>query len=680
MNISARPGHATTEGSTRHRIVRDGTVRGACHHDCPDTCVWEVTIVDGAAVALRGAADHPTTAGELCPKVNRFLERVYHPDRVLTPLRRTGPKGSGVFEAISWDDALDEIERRWREIIDGHGPAAILPHSFDGTQGVIQKGVLARRFFAALGTSDIARHLCGVSAWLGAADVLGVPKGIDPEDLHLARTIILWGTNTLLTNRHLWATIERARADGATIIVIDPIRTATAERADRHLQLRPGTDVALVLGLVHVLERDGLLDHEWLATHTVGSDALLASAVDWTPSVCETETGVAAADIEWLATTFATRRPAAVRSLVGPEHRANGIEIMAAIATLPTVTGAWRDVGGGLCRSTQVWWEEAFGLDDEGLPPPARIFNMARLGEVLTDPNLEPPIRSLFVHNANPAVITPDQNRVVAGLRRDDLFTVVAEQFVTDTARYADLVLPATTQLEHLDLAPAWGHLNLAVNRPAIAPQGLARSNNDLFRALAARFDLDDPRLFESDETILRTLLERDHALLDGLDLDDLAENGWTRFSVPKGHRPHEHTTFRLRALDPGRAVPHREHPFQLLSPKQHVRFLNANYAAFPAHLPHPPEPLLELHPNDATAIGLTGGERARVWNERGELTLGVTISDRLQPGLVAIPFGWHHAATAEGRAVNILTNPAVGPDDRGSAAFFDTWVSVTRA
>jgi anaerobic selenocysteine-containing dehydrogenase len=651
-------------------------VRGACHHDCPDTCVWEVTVEDGEAVALRGLADHPTTEGQLCPKVNRFLDRVSHPDRVLQPLRRIGPKGAGEFAPITWDEALAEITDRFREAIDRHGPAAILPYSFDGTQGVIQKGILARRFFAALGTSDIRRHLCGVSAWLGAAEVLGVPKGIDPEDLRLARTIVLWGTNTLVTNRHLWSTIEAARSEGAVVIVIDPVKTTTADRADRFLQPKPGTDVALVLGLVHVLERDGLLDHEWLADRTTGSAELLASAEPWTPAATEATTGVPAVEIEWLARTFATRRPAAVRSLVGPEHRENGIEIMRAITTLPTVTGAWRDPGGGLARSTQVWWEEAFGLDDDDLPPPARRFNMARLGAVLTDPALDPPVTCLFVHNSNPAVIAPDQNRVIDGLRRDDVFTVVAEQFVTDTARFADLVLPATTQLEHLDLAPAWGHFNLALNQPAIAPRGEARSNNDIFRALARALELDDPNLQTSDERLIRELLDRPHPLLDGITWERLEADGWARFALAPGHLPHADTTFRLGALDPGTPTP--TGPFQLISLKQHVKFLNANYTQFPAHHPRPAEPRLEVHPADADQLGIADEALVRVSNDRGALTLRASRSERLQPGLVAIPFGWWHRATPEGRAVNALTNATVPSDDRGSAAFHDTWVELT--
>ena len=309
-------------------------VRGSCHHDCPDTCMWEVTVSDGRAVRLRGSAEHPTTRGQLCPKVNRFLDRVYHPDRVLTPLRRVGAKGAAEFEPISWNEAIGEIAGRLGDLRHGPGPESILQFSFDGTQGVIQKGVMADRFFDALGASDIRRHLCGVTAWLGAADVSGLPYGIDPEDLVHSRFIVLWGTNTLLTNRHLWPVIEEAQQRGAIVVTIDPMRTATAARSDRHLQVRPGSDVALVLGLVHVMDRDSLLDQEWLDGHTSGWEELRASAAEMDPAACSEITGLAVEDIEWLSRGLVERQPAAIRVLVGPEHRRNGREIMRAIATL----------------------------------------------------------------------------------------------------------------------------------------------------------------------------------------------------------------------------------------------------------------------------------------------------------------------------------------------------------
>jgi anaerobic selenocysteine-containing dehydrogenase len=667
--------------------------------------VWDVTVEGGRAVRLRGNAEHPTTRGQLCPKVNRFLDRVYHPDRLLTPLRRTGPKGDGSFEPIGWDEALDEVAARLSHLIDTVGPQSILPFSFDGTQGVIQKGILAEAFFAALGASDIRRHLCGVTAWLGAADVSGQPYGIDPEELRHARTIILWGTNTYLTNRHLWPVIEEAREAGATVTVIDPIRTSTAVRAHDHLQLRPGTDVALVLAMVAVADRDGLLDETWLAEHTTGWAELRKSAHALPLTEAATITGIPVERIEALTHRYVTAQPSAIRVLVGPEHREHGREIMRAIALLPAVTGAWRHVGGGLARSTQVYFETALNYPPEPHRP-RRRFNMALLGQTLTDPELDPPIRALFVHNSNPAVICPDQNAVLAGLRRPDLFTVVVEQFMTDTARYADIVLPATTQLEHLDLGIAWGHLYLSLNRPAIEPRGQALPNTEMFRRLADRLELsappDGPSFTDDDETLIRRLLDSDHPWMEGIGYERLEAETWVRLTVPPGHRPHVDeppaTPDGRLALGPltwspgtetpdgvaerartAAAIPDplAEYPLVLMTRKQHVGFLNANYGGFPAHFPSPPEPRLELHADDAAARGITEGDRVRVYNRRGALTLEATISDAVQPGVVAVPFGWWHGATAEGRGVNALTNPTPPGDGLGSAAFHDTLVEV---
>jgi anaerobic selenocysteine-containing dehydrogenase len=668
-------------------------VRGSCHHDCPDTCVWDVTVSDGRAVRLRGNADHPTTRGGLCPKVNRFLDRVYHPDRVTTPLRRTGSKGDGAFAPVSWDEALGEIADRFGTLIDAVGAASILQYSFAGTQGVIQMGTMADRFFDALGASDVHRHLCGVTATLGAADVSGVAYGIDPEDLRHARTIILWGTNTYLTNRHLWPEIAAARADGATVIVIDPVRTVTAGKADVFVPIRPGTDVALVLAMVHVLDREGLVDTDWLDTHTTGWEELRRSAAAMPPARAAAITGIDAERIDWLARTFATRRPAAIRTLVGPEHREHGRNIMRAIAMLPAVTGAWRDVGGGLARSTQVYFETALRDPD---PPsrPRRRFNMARLGHVLADDDLDPPIHALVVHNCNPAVICPDTNRVLDGLRRDDLFTVVIEQFVTDTARYADLVLPATTQVEHLDLGIAWGHLYLSLNQPAIAPVGDALPNTEIFRRLAAAMRLDEPGLADDDETLIRHALDSGHPWLDGITYERLVEDTWARLNVPRGHRPYVDRApdtsdgrLHLGALDyaPGSETPDGDptlaarYPLVLLSRKQHPKFLNSSYGGLDAHLPRAGEPHLQMHAEDAEARGVSAGDRVRVANDRGTLTVAVDVTDDVPVGVVALPFGWWHRSSPDDRGVNVLTNAATGADDTGSAAFHETLVEVTR-
>ncbi|MFM8894898.1 MAG: molybdopterin-dependent oxidoreductase, partial [Actinomycetales bacterium] len=434
-------------------------VRGTCHHDCPDTCAWEVTVVDGVATQLRGAAEHPVTQGTLCPKVNRFLDRVYHPDRVLCPLRRVGPKGGDAFEPFGWDEAIDEIASRIRALMDAGRATSILQFSFAGTQGVIQMGTMLDRLFDAVGASDVRRELCGTTSRLGAAAVLGQPFGIDPLELRHSRTILLWGTNTRITNRHLWPTIEQARTDGAVVVVVDPVRTETARTADLHLQLRPGTDVALVLGLVHVLDRSGLLDVDWLHEHTTGWSDLRNSALPWTPDQAARVTGIPADQIDWLAHRMVQHQPTGIRTLIGSEHRGNGEEIARAIASLSAVLGSWQQVGGGLARSTAVWMQTAMAKPRRTIRPG---FNMARLGQVLIDPAAAPRIDLLFVHNSNPAVILPDQNTVIAGLEREDLFTVVVDQFITDTARYADIILPATTQVEHLDLADSWGHLYIA--------------------------------------------------------------------------------------------------------------------------------------------------------------------------------------------------------------------------
>ena len=649
-------------------------VRGACHHDCPDTCGWVVTVENGEAVELRGDPDHPYSAGELCPKVNRFLDRAHHADRVLTPLRRVGPKGSGEFEPISWDRALDEIKDRLSTVRDTSGPQAICQFSFDGTQGLVHKGVVADRFFAHIGALDIRRHLCGVTAWLGASDVTGTPYGIDPEDLAHSRTIVLWGTNTFLTNRHLWPTVEKARAAGAEIIVVDPLTTATARKADRHLALRPGSDVALVLGLLAVVDREGWWDEAWLEETCIGADELLGSVHAFGLDAAIERTGLAESDITHLAARLVNRQPAAIRTLVGPEHRRDGRQIMRAISTLAAALGLGRLRGGGQARSTQVYFEEALNLPDHAALGKRPSINMAELGSALTGalPNVE--VEALVVHNSNPATICPDQNRVIAGLERDDLFTVVVEQFLTDTARYADLILPAATQIEQLDLSIAWGHLYLALNQPAISPRGEARTNADIFRALARRFGFDDELFDLNDEGVIRQLLKSDHEWLAGIDYERLLD-GPARLQV---EAPPPATTYQLGPLVDATPAPPPDYPLMLASPKHHPAFLNANYAFDPAH--HPPSggPAVLLHPHDAAVRDIVGGAEIDVHNERGRLRLVARLTDVVPPGVVAIPFGWWTRHHPDGRSVNALTDPTVPDDGQGSAAFADTWVEVS--
>ena len=686
------------------------TVHGTCHHDCPDSCGWTVSVreeTDGpVAVALRGREDHPFSAGELCPKVNRFLDRVYAPDRILTPLRRSGPKGAGGFEPITWDEALTEIADRLHGVIDEHGAEAILPFSDAGNQSLLAMTGLSNRFFHHLGASRLVRAICGPTVGAGMAMTNGSPLGMDSLELRHSKLIVLWATNTRLTNRHLWPTIEAARRDGARLVVIDPIRTATAtavdpERGDVFLQPRPGTDIALMLAMMHVLIRDELVDRAWVQDHTVGFDELAEHVADRTAAWAAGITGIDADAIEAFAHDYGTIRPAAIRTLIGAEHHENGAMFHRTLACLPALVGAWHDRGGGLARSVGSWQDLL--IDEHAVERPdllgdrsPRWINMSRLGEALTE--LDPPVHALVVWNSNPLVVVPNAEAVRRGLERDDLFTVVHEQFLTDTARYADIVLPATTQIEADDVVPAWGHLWMGWNAAAIPPVGDSVSNTEMFRRLAGAMGLTEPSLFDDDETLLR------QALPD-VDLDAMRRDGWIRVPYPTDGRPYGDGVFptpsgRVELVNPRLAalgqptlptyVPPREgpggdpellrrYPLQLMTPKHHTRFLNTSYSHLPKHGPAEGGPFIELDASDAAARGLDEGDEAIVRNDRATLRLPVRISDRLRPGVAAIPFGWWCDAHPDGHIANSLTNDTL-TDWGGGVAYSDTLVEVEPA
>lgn len=683
------------------------TVLGTCHHDCPDSCGWVVTVEGERAVKLRGNPDHPYSRGELCPKVNRFLDRVYSPQRILAPLRRVGAKGEGRFEPIGWDDALATIAAEWTARIARHGGETLLGYHSAGTQGLIQMTSLDRRLFAVLGASRLDATICGSTARVGVELTNGTGLGPDPLDLVHSRFIVLWGTNTRLTNRHLWPFIEQARARGATVVVIDPLRTITADAADWFMQPRPGTDAALALGLAHVLIRDGLIDHAWVRDHTAGYDEFAAHVRAWDPARAAAQCGLEAEEIERLARAYGSTRPAVIRTLIGAEHHEHGAELLRAMACLPALVGAWRDVGGGLIRSSGTWTEEA--LLDTVLPDGAgtwdsRRINMGRIGAALTDPSLAPPLTALYVWNANPVVTAPNAGLVRAGLAREDLFTVVHEQFLTDTARYADLVLPATTQLEHLDVVPAWGHLYLGWNEPAIAPLGQARSNTEVFRNLAVALGRTEPWLQDRDEDLIAQKLDLGHARLAGITPDRLRAEGFLRLAVPSPLVPFAEGGFptpsgkvelvapRLAALglDPrptytpaaegpgGDPALRARFPLQLLTPKTHPAFLNSTYSTAPRHAPEG-GPFVELDPADAAARGVAEGDEVLVANDRGELRLRARLTGRVRPGVVAIPFGWWDRQHPDRCAANTLTSDRLA-DAGGGIAFSDTLVEVRRA
>jgi anaerobic selenocysteine-containing dehydrogenase len=678
-------------------------IYGTCHHDCPDSCGWEVTVTDERAVKLRGRADHPFSQGELCPKVNRFLDRVYSPDRVLHPLRRVGAKGSGEFEPVSWDEALADIASRLHAVLDEHGPEAILPFSDAGNQSLLSVTGLDGRFFHHLGASRLTRAICGPTVGHGVRMTNGSSLGLDPLELRHSRLILLWGTNTRLTNRHLWPTIEAARNDGAKVVAIDPVRTITADAADEFIQPLPGTDIALMLALMHVLIRDDLIDGPWVAAHTLGYDELRAHVADWTPKRAAAVCGLDPTVIERLARDYGTIRPAAIRTLIGAEHHENGAMFYRTLAVLPALVGAWADRGGGLARSVGSYQDAL--VDEAALVRPdllagraPRVINMSRLGEALTDPGLDPPIAAMIVWNSNPLVIVPNAELTRRGLARDDLFTVVHEQFLTDTARYADIVLPATTQIESTDVVLSWGHLWMGWNEAAIAPVGESCSNTELFRRLAAAMGLTEPALFDDDDALLT------QALGAKVDLAELRRVGWLRVPYPDDGRPWAAGVFptpsgkvelvsetlaamgqpALPTFIPPREGPHGDaelvarYPLQLLTPKHHTRFLNSSYSALPKHGPAEGAPFLELDSTDAARRGLADGDRARVWNDRASVEVPVRVSDRLRPGVAAIPFGWWGTQHPDGRTANALTNDTL-TEWGGGVAYSDTLVEVTK-
>lgn len=703
------------------------TVDGACHHDCPDSCGWTVTVEDQptesgtrpVAVRLRGNPDHPFSQGELCPKVNRFLDRVNSPDRLLHPMRRVGPKGSGEFERVSWDDALAEIGARLGDVIDTHGPEALLPYSDAGNQSLLSMFGAGGRFFNHVGATQLTRAICGVVVGAGASMTNGSGASLEATEMVHSNLIVLWGTNTRLTNRHLWPTIEAARADGARIVVVDPIRTLTAEavdpaRGDRFIQPLPGTDIAMMLAMMHVIIREDLHDVDWVTDHTLGFDELDDAVADWTPQRAAEVCGIDADVIEAFAIDVATTPGTALRTLIGPEHHENGAMFFRTLACLPALTGAWRHRGGGMSRSVGHWTEGQIDFDalnrpdltptnpDGSIIP--RTVNMSRLGEVLTtmDGVDHAPIHAMIVWNCNPLVTVPNAELTRAGLERDDLFTVVHEQFLTDTARYADIVLPATTQIEADDVVFPWGHLWVAYNEAAVAPMGETCNNTELFRRIAAAMGLDEPSLFDDDAALMK-------AALPTIDIDELRSERWLRAPYPEDGRPFgdpagstpiptgsgrmEFASDELEAMGQPRVptfVQPRESiggdgelagrfPVQLLTPKHHARFLNSGYAQLPKHGPAEGAPFVELCPADAADRELTDGDVATVHNDRASIEVVVKVTDRLRPGVAAVPFGWWGADHRDGKVANSLTNDTL-TDWGGGVAYSDTLVQITRA
>ncbi len=652
------------------------SVLGTCHHDCPDSCGWVATSENGVLVELKGNPEHPFSRGELCPKVNRFVHRVNHDDRLLRPLIRTGPKGSGEFEVASWEDAIQLVVGRVRGAVERHGGETIYPWSGAGAQGAIQRFGLHDVFFEALGASKQTGNVCGNVAATGMATVYGAGLGADPLAVTHADHIILWGTNTRLTNRHLWPFIEQARARGARVVAVDPVRTMTAASCDEHIQILPGTDVALLLAMIHVLVRDDLIDREYLDAHADGWDELAASTATTTPEWASTRCGIEAEVIESLAAAYGHTGNAFIRALVGAEHQAQGGATFALLSALPVITGKWRFPGGGFARSVGAWPE----LEDVNLAALGRSsggrrgLDQPRLGAWLTDPDLAPPIEVLFAMNGNPLVSMPNAALVRQGLAREDLFTVVHEQFMTDTALYADVIFPAAMQTEQHDVVPAWGHLWLGWNEPATPPMGESVSNSELYRRLAAAFALESPVFEMTDLELIDAILHPD------VDSEELRRTGFVRVRGTEAHMPYADGGFRTASgratlpavvWDPG--VVESDHPITLLTAKQRVRFLNASYGGIGGHREREADPVIDLDPVDAADRGLAQGDLVRVFNGRAELRLPVNLSDRVRPGVAVVPWGYW---AEDGQLANDLTDDAA-TDIGGGAAYCTTRVQI---
>ncbi|MFM5908098.1 MAG: molybdopterin-dependent oxidoreductase [Novosphingobium sp.] len=670
------------------------TIKGACGHDCPDTCGWVVQVEQGRATRLEGDKDHPFTRGTLCAKVNHYLERVHHPDRVLHPLKRTGPKGAGQFARVSWEEALADIAARWQAIIARYGAEAILPYSSAGVQGLVQQASLDMRLFGTLGASQLDRNICGAVSSAGMKATLGVGTGIDPEEVLHARLIVLWGTNTVVTNLHYWPLIKQAQKNGATLVVIDPVRTRTAQEADWHLAILPGSDAALAMAVMHVMHRDGLVDEDYVRAHAIGYDELVAKLVDHSPQAMAPIIGLSVEEVERFAHLCATTQPSFLRPLIGIEHHINGAMQFRAISCLPVLSGAFRHRGGGIARSTHALQFAALdvaAVERPDLWQPSRRLNMRDLGKDLTDAALDPPVMALMVYGANPAVTIPNQALIEKGLARDDLFTVVHDLFVTDTARFADYVLPATSQIEHLDIVPAWGHFYLAMNRPAIAPLGEALCNTELFRRLAKALGRTEPWLYDSDEDMIRAALASGHPWVEGITFERLWDEGHVRMAVPEDWRPFADGGFptpsgkaelwsdTLAAMGqeplPGVGAIRREAGLQLITGKAHA-YLNSGYSHMGTHRKRAGTLFIELDPADAEARGLAEGDRLRVHNALGEVHALCRVSDRLRPGIAWMPFGHLEDASGVRRGVNVLTDEA--PTDwGGGTGYYDAFVEV---
>jgi anaerobic selenocysteine-containing dehydrogenase len=660
-----------------------------------------VTVEDGVATKIQGDPSMPFTDGTLCTKVAYYLERTYASDRLLHPMRRVGRKGEGKFQKVTWDEALDEIAARLKPLA-AENPETIMPCNYAGTMGMVQYSSMDRRFFHRLGATLLERTLCSSAGKMGLKATLGGSVGMDPERFDEAKLILLWGANPIVSNLHLWSRVQEAKRRGAKVIAIDPYRSLSAEKCTQHVALQPGTDGALALGMMHILIRDDLLDRDYIEKHTLGFDQLAQRVRQYTPEWTAQTCGLTGEEVVQLAHDYGRIRPAAIRLNYGMQRHAGGGIAARTIACLPALVGAWRDAAGGIVLTTA----DFYNFDHAALERPdllagrrPRIVNQSKLGDALT--SAQPPIRALIVYNNNPVAVCPDSDKVIAGFSREDLFTVVMDHFQTDTADYADIVLPATTQLEHYDVHKSYGHLYVLGNNPAIAPLGESLPNSEVFRRLAARMGFDEPCFRDSDEDICRTALASSSPRMNGIEWERLKQAGWQKLDVPARFAPFAQGGFptpsgkcelysaalEKQGIDPlpfynppaevaDEALAVR-YPLAFLSPPAR-HFLNSSFANVARFREFEREPRLDMHPADATARGIQDGDLVRVFNDRGGYTLKARVNGKPRAGVVVAPSVWWKKYARYGGNANNVTSQRTA-DLGGGATFYDCRVQVER-
>lgn len=683
----------------------NGVFPAVCPLDCPDTCGLLLHKENGKIVKVTGNPDHPVTQGAICNKVRNMTERVYHPERVLYPLKRVGAKGEGKFTRITWDEAVAEISGRYKELIREHGPESIMPYSFYGNMGILSVDGMDRRFFHRLGTTQLQQGICNSAGNAGWKYTMGFGGGTSPEETVNAKLIIVWGGNLVSTNMHQVALIEKARKQGAQLVVIDVHRNRTGQRADWFIPLYPGTDSALALGIMHVLFERGLVNEPFLERYTIGHAELREHVKQYTPERVSAITGVPAEDIVKLAVLYGETSPAYIHIGNGLQHHDNGGMNVRTISCLPALTGQWLVPGGGAYKSNGAYGKmNAAALERPDLRPNpgARTVSMNRLGEALL--TLDPPIRALFVYCSNPAVVAPDTGKVERGLRREDLFTVVHDLFLTDTAKYADIVLPATSSFENTDLYSSYWHHYVQLQEPVIPARGESKSNVETFKLLAAAMGFEEEAFRDSEEDMIRQALQFPHnPYLQGVTLEKLQEQRFVKLNMehqkdyldnlktPSGKIELYSAAMERAGLPPlPTYVPLQEgydgerrpgegdaYPLMFISPPNHS-FLNSTFGNVEKLTALEKSPLLQIHPQDAAERGIEDGDEVTVWNDRGSYRVKTSVTDKMLPGIVVSQGLWWEQEDGRRTRANALTPDRLA-DLGGGAVFFSTVVNVKR-